>query len=158
MNSARHFIEQVIDKNPFSVEAYNALIMANREAEEGLDGILERIEKAMEMCKKAKRREDLRDLKLLKAQVKVCEGKYEEAIRVYEELVKEEPRDFRPYLCEGIVYSLMMKKEEAEMKFEKYRRLVPKGHQYRGFFDDNVIAMKVFGQMEENRRTSGLKI
>lgn len=156
--TAKHLFEQIIDKNPFSVEAYHGLIMTNREAEESLDGVLKRIENAIQMCKKAKRREDLRDFKLLKAQIKVVEGKYEEAIRVYEELVKEEPRDYRPYLCEGIVYTLMMKKDEAAKKFEKYRRLVPKGHPYAGFFDEGMIATKVFGQMEENRRSAGLKV
>ncbi|KAK4396272.1 protein SLOW GREEN 1, chloroplastic [Sesamum angolense] len=42
----------------------------------------------------------------------------------------EEPRDFRPYLCQGIIYTLLRKNGEAEKNFEKYRRLVPKGHPY----------------------------
>ncbi|KAL9668705.1 hypothetical protein QQ045_006243 [Rhodiola kirilowii] len=69
-----------------------------------------------------------------------------EALKVYQELVKEEPTDFRPYLCQGIIYTLLKKSDEAEKQFQKYKRLVPKEHPYAQYFDDNMIATKVFSQ------------
>ncbi|WOL08459.1 hypothetical protein Cni_G17212 [Canna indica] len=157
--TARRGFEELLEKDPFLVEAYHGLVMAASHSEEDveLDGILKRVEDTMELCKKARRKNDLRDLKLLVAQIKVIEGKYEDSIKIYQELVKEEPRDFRPYLCQGIIYTLLRKKDEAEKQFQKYKRLVPKGHPYAQYFDDNMTAMKVFGQMDENRRKAALK-
>ncbi|XP_008794537.2 protein SLOW GREEN 1, chloroplastic-like [Phoenix dactylifera] len=158
--TAKQGFEEVLQQDPFCVEAYHGLVMAASQSEESyaeLDGILKRVEGALEMCKKAKKKEDLRDFKLLVAQIRVIEGKYEDALKIYEELVKEEPRDFRPYLCQGIIYTLLRKKDEAEKHFQKYRRLVPKGHPYARYFEENMMAMKIFGQMEENKRTGSFK-
>ncbi|XP_043694146.1 protein SLOW GREEN 1, chloroplastic-like [Telopea speciosissima] len=146
--------EEIISKDPLCVEAYHGLVMAASQSESGeLGDVLKRIESAMEKCKKEKRKEDFRDFKLLVAQIKVIEGNYTDALKVYQELVKEEPRDFRPYLCQGIIYTLLQKKDEAEKQFQKYRRLIPKEHPYARFFDDNMLATKVFSQMAEDQRT-----
>ncbi|KAF8402829.1 hypothetical protein HHK36_010920 [Tetracentron sinense] len=146
--------EEILSKDPFSVEAYHGLVMATSQLESGdLSDVFKRIENAMEMCKKEKKKEDLRDLKLLIAQIRVIEGNYTDALKIYQELVKEDPRDFRPYLCQGIIYTLLRKKDEAEKQFQKYRRLVPKGHPYARYFDDNMLATQVFSQMSENQRS-----
>ena len=147
--------EEILSANPLTVEAYHGLVMAVSQSDSGdeLNQVLKRIEAAMERCKKEKKKEDLRDFKLLVAQIRVIEGKYNDALKVYQELVKEEPRDFRPYLCQGIIYTLLRKKDEAEKQFQKYRRLVPKGHPYARYFDDNMIATRVFSQMTENQRS-----
>ena len=152
--------EEILSANPLTVEAYHGLVMAVSQSDtsdEELNQVLKRIEGAMEKCKKEKKKEDLRDFKLLVAQIRVIEGNYDAALKVYQELVKEEPRDFRPYLCQGIIYTLLRKKDEAEKQFGKYRRLVPKGHPYARYFDDNMFATRVFSQMAENQR-SGSRI
>lgn len=46
------------------------------------------------------------------------------------------------YLVQGIVYSLLDKKKEADEQFEIYRSLVPKEFPQRGFLDDVVLAAK----------------
>lgn len=150
--------EDILSKDPLRVEAYHGLVMAVSQLESGgeLSELMKRIEAAMEKCKKEKKKDDLRDFKLLIAQIRVVEGNYNEALKVYQELVKEEPRDFRPYLCQGIIYTLLRKKDEAEKQFQKYKRLVPKGHPYASYFDDNVLATKVFSQMGE-KQTAGSK-
>lgn len=158
--TAKQMFEEVLGKDPLFVEAYHGLVMAaasGSEPEGDLAGILERIQGAMELCKKEKRKEELRDFKLLVAQVRVMEGSYEEALGLYQELVKEEPRDFRPYLCQGIIYTLLRKKDEAGKQFQKYRRLVPKGHPYAQYFDENMKAMNVFPQTDEKARTASLQ-
>ncbi|XP_059646983.1 protein SLOW GREEN 1, chloroplastic-like [Cornus florida] len=144
----------ILSKDPLRVEAYHGLVMVASQADltDELKEIEKRIAEGMEVCKREKKKEDLRDFKLLIAQIRVIEGSYNEALKVYQELVKEEPRDFRPYLCQGIIYTLLRKKDEAEEQFQKYRRLVPKGHPYARYFDDNMIATKVFAQKVENER------
>lgn len=152
--SAKNGFTELLKKDPFSVEAYHGLVTVASQgvSSEELETIEKKVEAAMMLCKKENKKNDMRDFKLLLAQIRVLEGRYETALKTYQELVKEEPRDFRPYLCQGIIYTLLRKNNEAEKSFEKYRRLVPKGHPYASYFDDNMIATKVFAQKLENER------
>lgn len=153
--SAKLAFEELLADDPLLVEAHYGLVMAVAQLDEDLDGAMKRVEEAMERCKKEKK-EAVRDFKLLIAQIRVMEGDYTGALKVYEELVKEEPRDFRPYLCQGVIYTLLRKRDEAEKQFEKYRRLVPKGHPYAEFFEDNMMAIKVLSQRADSKG-AGLK-
>lgn len=146
LESAKTGFEEILVKDPLRVEAYHGLVMAYSDSGDDLNAVEKRIEEAMVRCKKEKNRKDLRDFKLLVAQIRVIEGKHNEALKLYEELVKEEPRDFRPYLCQGIIYTVLKKENEAEKQFEKFRRLVPKNHPYREYFMDNMIATKLFSE------------
>ncbi|KAK6942915.1 hypothetical protein RJ641_028292 [Dillenia turbinata] len=151
---ARLGFEEILAKDPLRVEAYHGLVMAvsQSESENELNDVVKRVQDAMETCRKEKKKEEVRDFKLLLAQIQVIEGNYDDALKIYQELVREEPRDFRPYLCQGIIYTLLRKKDEAEKQFQKYRRLVPRGHPYAQYFDENMIATKVFSQMTENQK------
>ncbi|KAJ8754063.1 hypothetical protein K2173_001961 [Erythroxylum novogranatense] len=144
--SARKIFEDILAKDPLRVEAYHGLMMANSESGEPFNELLKRIEVVMEKCEKEKKSLLLRDFKLLFAQVRVMEEKYGEAIKLYDELVMEEPRDYRPYLCQGIIYTLLKKKDEAEQKFDQFRKLVPKDHPYRKYILDNMFANKFFSE------------
>ncbi|KAG6772478.1 hypothetical protein POTOM_023889 [Populus tomentosa] len=148
--SAKDGFEAVLQKDPLRVEAYHGLVMANSESGGSLEVVLKRIESAMNKCKKEKKNSDLRDFKLLIAQVRVMEEKYFDALKVYEELVKEEPRDFRPYLCQGMIYTLLRKKDEAEKKFEQFKKLVPKNHPYREYLVENMFATNFFSEKAMN--------
>ncbi|XP_073017269.1 protein SLOW GREEN 1, chloroplastic-like [Primulina eburnea] len=149
---AKNGFLEVLKKDPLRVEAYHGLVtVASREESgEDLDNINERVEEAMKMCEKENKMSDMRDFKMLLAQIRLLEGRYDTALKVYQELVEEEPKDFRPYLCQGIIFTLLGNSNEAEKNFEEYRRLVPQGHPYASYFDDNVTATKIFAQkMEE---------
>ncbi|XP_028775084.1 protein SLOW GREEN 1, chloroplastic-like [Neltuma alba] len=146
---AREKFEEILTKDPYRVEAYHGLVMATSESDKPLEDLLKRIEEAVEFCKKQKRESDVRDLRLLIAQIKVMEGEFSDALKAYQELVKEEPKDFRPYLCLGIIYTLLRKKDEAEKQFDKFRRLIPKNHPYREYFEDNMFEMNVISQKAE---------
>ncbi|KAI3683764.1 hypothetical protein L1987_84279 [Smallanthus sonchifolius] len=154
--SAKLGFEQIITKDPLRVEAYHGLVMAasanESESPAELTSVKKRILEAIEICKKQKQKDEIRDFKLLLAQINVIQSEYNDAIKIYQELVKEEPRDFRPYLCQGIIYTLLGKNDDAEKNFDKYRRLVPKGHPYTRYFDDNMVATKVFAQKVEHER------
>ncbi|KAI3447655.1 hypothetical protein Pfo_004320 [Paulownia fortunei] len=151
---ARKGFNELLKKDPFLVEAYHGLVTvaSQEESSEELRNIERRVEEAMKLCKKETTKTDLRDFKLLLAQIRVLEGRYDDALKVYQELEKEEPRDFRPYLCQGIIYTLLRRNSEAEKNFVKYRRLVPKGPPYASYFDDNMTATKIFAQNVDNER------
>ncbi|EOA27445.1 hypothetical protein CARUB_v10023581mg [Capsella rubella] len=156
LDSAKAGFEEIIAKDPLRVEAYHGLVMVYSDSGSDLNAMEKRIEEAMVRCKKEKNRKDLRDFKLLVAQIRVVEGKHNEALKLYGELVKEEPRDFRPYLCQGIIYTVLKKQDEAEKQFEKFRRLVPKNHPYREYFMDNMVATKLFAEKAQ-REMAGSK-
>ncbi|XP_004302797.1 PREDICTED: protein SLOW GREEN 1, chloroplastic [Fragaria vesca subsp. vesca] len=149
--------EDILAKDPLRVEAYHGLVMSASQSEEKLELVLKRVEKAMEACKKQGNTSDVRDFKLLIAQIRVMEAEYKDALELYQELVKEEPRDFRPYLCQGIIYTLLRKKNEAEKHFATFRKLVPKNHPYKEYFDDNMFATKLFGAKVE-REAAGSNV
>ncbi|CAK9323239.1 unnamed protein product [Citrullus colocynthis] len=152
---ARKEFEKILGKDPFQVEAYHGLVMLTETSDtDSLKAILNRVEEALEHCKKHKGKSEERDFKLLIAQIKVMEGSYSEALKDYQELEREEPRDFRPYLCQGILYSLLRKNDEAEKQFEIFRRLVPKNHPYKEYFDENMFATKHFVQQIERDATA----
>ncbi|KAK9126895.1 hypothetical protein Scep_015741 [Stephania cephalantha] len=148
VESAKAVFEEILSKDPFFVEAYHGLVtvVAPSKPEE-LEKVVKRIENAMEMCKKGEKYENLREFKLLIAQVRIMEGNYEDALKDFQELVKEEPNDFRPYLSQGIVYTLLRKTDEARKQFEMYQSLVPKDHPYAQYFEDNVFAKKDFNEL-----------
>lgn len=152
--SAKLGFEEILSKDPLRVEAYHGLVMAAsaKESPTELKDVEKRIMEGMEKCKKEKRKDEFRDFKLLLAQIRVIQGDYNDALKIYQELSKEEPRDFRPYLCQGIIYTLLGKTDVAEKNFERYRRLVPKGHPYTRYFDDNMVATKLFAEKVENER------
>ncbi|KGN58898.1 protein SLOW GREEN 1, chloroplastic [Cucumis sativus] len=147
---ARNEFQKILEKDPFQVEAYHGLVMLTETSDiDSLKAILNRVEEALEHCKKHKGKSEERDFKLLIAQIKVMEGSYSEALKDYQELKREEPRDFRPYLCQGILYTLLKRNDEAEKQFEIFRRLVPKNHPYKEYFDENMFAAKHFVQQIE---------
>ncbi|CAL5193955.1 unnamed protein product [Lathyrus oleraceus] len=153
--TAKKLFEEILQRDPFRVEAFHGLVMASSESNESNESnehmkeLLERVEKALESCKKQNRVSDVRDFRLLVAQIKLMEGNFSEALKAYQELVKEEPRDFRPYLCQGIIYTLLRKKDEAEKQFDQFRRLIPKNHPYKEYFDDNMYGTNFFTQKFE---------
>ncbi|WOG91222.1 hypothetical protein DCAR_0310470 [Daucus carota subsp. sativus] len=154
VESAKKGFNEILSKDPLRVEAYHGLVMAASQDESSpeLEEVEKRIREGAELVKKENRMEDFRDFMLLLAQVQVFQGGFDDALEIYQGLVKEEPMDFRPYLCQSIIYSLMGKKKEAEDSFRKYKRLVPDGHPYAQYFDDNLNATKLFSQKMENER------
>ncbi|KAL0709022.1 hypothetical protein Bca4012_016000 [Brassica carinata] len=138
-DSATRGFEEILARDPLRVEAYHGLVMAYSDSEPKLSELEGRIGEAIERCRKEDKKKDFRDFMLLIAQIRVMEGNPGEALRVYQELVKDEPRDFRPYLCQGLIYTLLKRKDEAEKQFEQFRKLVPENHPYKEYFDSNML-------------------
>ncbi|KAJ6726126.1 PROTEIN SLOW GREEN 1 CHLOROPLASTIC [Salix purpurea] len=79
-----------------------------------------------------------------------CKKSVEEALKSYQELSKEDPKDFRPYFCRGMIYSLLDRNEEAKQQFAKYRELSPKKFEVEGYLRTSLSRMKLFGSNEKN--------
>ncbi|GAB2235685.1 hypothetical protein Drorol1_Dr00026120 [Drosera rotundifolia] len=157
---ARDGFEELLERNPRDVKAYHALIMAVGNEMEGwrydgeLGKVRERIEKELEKCREEGNKGDERDFRFLVAQVRFFEGKKDEGMRIYEELLEEDPTDFRVYLCQGVIYTLTGKKEEGEKCFELYKRYVPKDHPHIQDFEDTIVASKRQTKEAEERKAA----
>ncbi|KAL3510260.1 hypothetical protein ACH5RR_029661 [Cinchona calisaya] len=145
---SRKVFEEILVKNPLSFEALleNALLMDR--CGEGA-AVIRRLEEALKTAEEEKKVKEARDVRLIMAQVQFLQKNVEEALRSYEELEQEDPKDFRPYFCKGMIYSLLDRNKEAREQFAKYRELSPKKFEVEGYLRTPLSRMKLFGT-EEN--------
>ncbi|EPS65396.1 hypothetical protein M569_09382 [Genlisea aurea] len=129
---ARSTFEEILSRNPLSFEALfeNALLMDSSGERES---VLGRLEEALRIAENDKKPREARDVKLIMAQMQFLQKNVDGALRSYDELAKEDPSDFRPYLCKGMILSLSDRKDEAEEEFAKYRELSPEKFEVEGY-------------------------
>ncbi|CAL4895401.1 unnamed protein product [Urochloa decumbens] len=80
--------------------------------------------------------------------VRALHGQLDTASEKLHNLINEDPRDFRPHLCQGIVYALLDRKDDADKQFDIYRSLVPDEFPDKSFINDVILAAR----MESNDR------
>ncbi|XP_030961322.1 protein SLOW GREEN 1, chloroplastic [Quercus lobata] len=142
--NARKVFEEILDSNPLSFEALfeNALLMDR--CGEG-EAVITRLEEALRIAEEGSKAKEARDVRLIMAQIQFLQKNVEEALESYQELIKEDPNDFRPYFCQGMIYSLLDKNAEAKELFAKYRQLSPKKFEVEGYLRTPLSRMKLFG-------------
>ncbi|KAK1371627.1 protein SLOW GREEN 1, chloroplastic [Heracleum sosnowskyi] len=141
LSKAKKLFKEILKTRPLLLRALHGLAMVMHKNLEG-PAVFEMLDKALKTARRRKRVIEERNIRILIAQMHVVKGELEEGMEIYKDLIVENPTDFRPYLCQGIVYSLLDKKKEAEEQFEIYRSLVPEEFPQRGFLDDVVVAAK----------------
>ncbi|XP_076907879.1 protein SLOW GREEN 1, chloroplastic-like [Bidens hawaiensis] len=146
---AREALEQILTVNPLSFEALfeNALVMDSL----GLgEEVIKRLEQALAIAVEENKEREARDVRFIIAQFQFLQKNIDEALRSYDELLNEDPKDFRPYFCKGMIYSLIDKNDEAKVQFAKYRELSPKKYDVEGYIRTPLSRMKLFGTDEQN--------
>ncbi|KAL5753844.1 hypothetical protein ACOSP7_022064 [Xanthoceras sorbifolium] len=141
LSKAKRLFKKILKKRPLLLRALHGLAMVMHKNHEG-PAVFQMLTSALEVARQRKRVTEERNIRLLIAQMHVVKGQLEEGLKQFQNLINENPRDFRPYLCQGIIYSLLDKKKEAAEQFEIYRSLVPEEFPQRGFMDDVVLAAK----------------
>ncbi|KAK7410849.1 hypothetical protein VNO78_02000 [Psophocarpus tetragonolobus] len=141
LSKAKRLYKEILKKRPLLVRALHGLAMAMHKNHEG-PAIFEMLTNAQELASREYKVTEERNIRILIAQMHVVQGNLEEALKRFQELIDQNPRDFRPYICQGIIYSLLGKSEEAAQQFETYQTLVPEEFPQRGFLDDVAIAAK----------------
>jgi len=149
IQDARDVFEEILKQNPLNFEALfeNALLMDR--CGEG-DAVVLRLEEALKIVEEGDKAKEARDVRLIMAQIQFLQKNVDAALRQYEELGREDPNDFRPYFCKGMIYSLLDRDKEAREEFAKYRQLSPKKFEVEGYLRSPLSRMKVFGTNEEN--------
>ncbi|CAL8995320.1 unnamed protein product [Prunus brigantina] len=145
--SARQVFEEILAADPLSFEALfeNALLMDR--SGEG-EAVMKRLEDALQIAEEENKAKEARDVKLIMAQIQFLQKNVEDALNSYNELAKEDPKDFRPYFCRGMIYSLLDRNAEAREQFEKYRQLSPKKFEVDGYLRTPLSRVKLFGNDE----------
>lgn len=147
VEEARQAFEDILSRNPLSFEALfeNALLMDR--CGEG-EAVLKRLEDSLKVAEEENKAKEARDIRFIMAQVQFLQKNVEEALKSYEELEKEDPKDFRPYFCKGMIYSLLGRNDEARKQFAKYRELSPSKFEVEGYLRTPLSRMKLFGTDE----------
>ncbi|KAI3930725.1 hypothetical protein MKX01_037171 [Papaver californicum] len=141
LSKAERFFKDILVDRPLLLRALHGLAMVMHKNHEDA-ALFEMLGKALEVAHNENRVTEERNIRILIAQMNVVKGNLEEGLNFFQDLVDDNPRDFRPYLCQGIIYSLLDKAKEAEEQFEIYRSLIPDEFPQRGFLDDDVLAAK----------------
>ncbi|KAE8667278.1 protein SLOW GREEN 1 [Hibiscus syriacus] len=147
--NARKVFEEILQSNPFSFEPFfeNALLMDR--FGEG-EAVLKRLEEALALAQEEKKAKEARDVRFIIAQMQFLQNNVDGAFMTYQELAKEDPSDYRPYFCQGMIYTLLDRNDEAKEQFAKYKKLSPRKHQVEGYLRTPLSKMKLFDTNEEN--------
>ncbi|KAK2444877.1 protein SLOW GREEN 1, chloroplastic [Trifolium repens] len=141
LSKAKRVYSEILETRPLFVRALHGLATVMNKNNEG-SAVFEMLNKALELAINENKVTEERNIRILTAQMLVVQGDLEEGLKRCQDLIDQNPRDFRPYLCQGIIYSLLDKKEEAAQKFETYEALAPKEFPQKGFLDDITLAAK----------------
>lgn len=146
---ARKVFEEILAVNPLSFEALfeNALLMDR--CGEG-EAVIQRLEEALALANAEEKEKEARDVRLIMAQIQFLQKNVEEALQSYRDLAEEDPKDYRPYFCQGVIFSLLNRNKEAREQFAKYNELSPRKFEVEGFLQTPLSRMKLFGTNSEN--------
>ncbi|KAL6608322.1 hypothetical protein ACP70R_041385 [Stipagrostis hirtigluma subsp. patula] len=139
---AERAFRDVLAEQPLLVRALHGLALCMHKRLEG-PTVFDMLENALQLAISEKRVPEERNIKLLIAQMHVVKGQLDVASEKLRSLINEDHRDFRPHLCQGIVYALLDKKEEADEEFDIYRSLVPDEFPDKSFINDVILAAKM---------------
>ncbi|KAL3681983.1 hypothetical protein R1sor_000005 [Riccia sorocarpa] len=132
LEQARQAFEEILKLRPLSARALQGLAVVmqkNGEDEQALQSLTEAVDSG--------RTKEVSNLRMLLGQMHTIQ-----AMEQYRTVVEQDPQDYRPYLCQGLVYSIIGEEAEAENQFKRYRKLCPKDFPHRGFLDELMLQAK----------------
>jgi len=98
---------EVLAEEPLLVRALHGFALCMHKKLEG-PTVFEILENALQVAISDKRVPEERNIKLLIAQMHVVMGQFEVASEKLQNLIDEDPRDFRPHLCQVLFYLLQI--------------------------------------------------
>ncbi|THU65673.1 hypothetical protein C4D60_Mb05t06120 [Musa balbisiana] len=142
-SESRRLYEEILAVDPLSFEALfdNAVLMDR--CGEG-DAVIQRLEQALELAKAEQKEKAARDVRLIMAQIQFLQKHVDEALSSYEGLAQEDPKDYRPYFCQGVIYSLLGQNKQAREKFSKYHELSPRKFEVNAYLQTPLSRMNLF--------------
>ncbi|CAI5473256.1 unnamed protein product [Closterium sp. Yama58-4] len=178
LQAARKGFQEILKVDPFSARALQVrpcLLRAPRAplccalhvsccALQGLATVMRRsgedslvlgmVEEAVGKAGQEGKQQEATNLKMLLGQLHALQGNVEAAIAQYDAISASDPSDFRPYLCKGLVFSLMGDTKQADVHFKEFRRRCPKN--YASYLDNMLVKSTVEARRQEV--SSGLRV
>ncbi|KAM0944788.1 putative tetratricopeptide-like helical domain superfamily [Dioscorea sansibarensis] len=137
LEKSKMLFRSILVKRPLLVRALHGLALAMYQNDEA-PAAFEMLNQALKLADSEDQVTAKRNIKLLIAELHVLKGEMEMALKELKDLVNEDPRDFRPYLYQGIIYSKMGKTKEADGQFEIYYSLVYDEFPQKRFIDSVI--------------------
>ncbi|KAF9588477.1 hypothetical protein IFM89_010503 [Coptis chinensis] len=148
-DGARKVYEEILVQDPLCFGlCLNALLMD--QCGEGQSCIRDCLKRNWYLLGEEMKENDVRNVRLIMAQIKYLQKNVDEALSSYEELAKEDPNDYRPYFYQFVIYSLLDRNEEAKAQFAKCREVCPKDFKVEGFVQTPLSRAKLFGSGLDN--------
>lgn len=141
LEEAKRLFREILKGRHLFIPALHGLALAMHKNHEGT-AVFEMLNKALELAHLENRVTEERNIRILIAQMHVVKGELEDALKLFQDLIDEDHRDFRPYLCQGITYSLLGKKKEADEQLEIYHNLIPEEYPEKGFINKVILSAK----------------
>ncbi|CAI7904659.1 unnamed protein product, partial [Closterium sp. NIES-53] len=146
LKAARKGFQDILKADPFSARALQGLAtVMRRSGEDSL--VLGMVEEAVGKAGQAGKQQEATNLKMLLGQLHALQGNVEAAIAQYDAISASDPSDFRPYLCKGLVFSLMGDSKQADAHFKEFRRRCPKN--YASYLDNMLVKSTVEARRQE---------
>ncbi|GBG78932.1 hypothetical protein CBR_g28648 [Chara braunii] len=127
---ARKTYESILELDPYQPIALQGVAALMTELGEG-SLVLDMLEKVVQQAEENSRSKDVTNLKMLLGQVHTVQGNMEAAMQLYNEIIEQDAKDFRPHLSKGLIYSIMGQVDKADKAFRKFRELCPEDFPHR---------------------------
>ncbi|KAJ0977879.1 hypothetical protein J5N97_013353 [Dioscorea zingiberensis] len=137
LEKSKLLFRTILDQWPLLVRALHGLAWAMYQNGE-VPASFEMLNQSLKFADSENRVTEKRNIKLLIAELHVLKGDLEMALKELKGLVNEDPRDFRPYLYQGIIYSQMGKNKEADEQYAIYYTLVYDEFPQKRFIDSII--------------------
>eukprot|EP00250_Pteridium_aquilinum_P002256 c12453_g1_i1 orf=384-1466(+) len=142
---AKQIFEEILKVEPFSSRALQGLVLAMDQLEE-FDSALKILEETWTKAKQENNRVEARNFGMLIGQLYTFKGRMQEALQHYKGMLDEDASDYRPYLCQGIIYSVLGETDMANERFETFEKLCPKDLPDREFLNGLMSRARKEGQ------------
>ncbi|KAG0454041.1 hypothetical protein HPP92_025345 [Vanilla planifolia] len=144
VEESRHLLDELLESNPLSLEALfeNAVLMER--CGEGSAAVA-RLNQALELARAENREAVARDIRLIMAQIQYLQRNVKEALTIYDELSMEDPKDYRPFFCLGVIYTLLDQNSKAREKFALCNELSQKKAEVNAYLQTPLSRVKLFG-------------
>ncbi|KAI5077950.1 hypothetical protein GOP47_0007774 [Adiantum capillus-veneris] len=142
---AKKIFEDILQLEPFSSRALQGLVLAMDRLDEG-DSAMKILEDTWNRARGENNHEEAQNFGMLIGQVHTFKGRMQEALQHYKKMIEEDANDYRPFLCQGIIYSVLGELDKAEENFQISEKLCPKDLKQREAFDGLRSRARTEGQ------------
>ncbi|XP_024539887.1 protein SLOW GREEN 1, chloroplastic-like [Selaginella moellendorffii] len=153
---SREEFRELVEIQPFSAKALQGLALAMEKDGEDDSQVLEMIHAAIKNAIDQQQSFAARNFKMLLGQILTSQEKLTQALEQYEELTKEDPSDFRPYLCQGLLYDSLGEKEKAKECYKRFKELCPESFPQRKYLDDLLVRGSYGARVREEEKEGKL--